>query len=143
VTAARERYEREAARVQIEPRDPYHDLRVIAFCVSLPVEQLRRDGWPKSVLRRAMSNEVPADVLWRNKRTHLGWKFTQAVVAEAAQRAPLMSRTEIEAISPYIEMARFDAELADFRAGQEMTTVRKQAFIAAFQLAHWLANRPG
>jgi asparagine synthase (glutamine-hydrolysing) len=143
VTAARERYEREAARLQIEPRDPYHDLRVISFCVSLPVEQLRRDGWPKSVLRRAMANELPAEVLWRNTRTHLGWKFTQAVVRAASERAPLVSRSEIEAISSYIDMARFDADLADYRAGRDMETKRKQALFLVIHLAHWLATRPG
>jgi asparagine synthase (glutamine-hydrolysing) len=142
VTAARERYEREAARLQIEPRDPFHDLHVISFCVSLPVEQLRRDGWPKSILRRAMAEEVPAEVLLRSKRTHLGWTFTNAVIAAAASRAPRIQRTHIEAISPYVDLARFTSEYADYAGGADMSSERRQALFTVIQLARWLVSRP-
>ena len=37
----------------IEPRDPFLDLRVLSFCVSLPDGQMLADGWPKAILRRA------------------------------------------------------------------------------------------
>ncbi len=44
----RERCDRVAVALAIEPRDPFMDLRVVAFCLQLPGAQLQRDGWPKA-----------------------------------------------------------------------------------------------
>lgn len=76
LTAARERYDRVAAANAIEPRDPFIDVRVIQFCLSLPAEQLQSDGWPKLVLRRAMQGLLPETMVWRVGKEHLGWAFT-------------------------------------------------------------------
>jgi asparagine synthase (glutamine-hydrolysing) len=76
LTAARERYDRVASANAIEPRDPFMDVRLIQFCLSLPVEQLQSDGWRKLVLRRAMHGLLPDTVVWRVGKEHLGWAFT-------------------------------------------------------------------
>jgi asparagine synthase (glutamine-hydrolysing) len=76
LTAARERYDRVASAVAIEPRDPFMDVRLIEFCLSLPAAQLQQNGWPKIILRRAMGNLLPEEVLWRRGKEHLGWDFT-------------------------------------------------------------------
>ncbi len=76
LTAARERYDRVASAMAIEPRDPFMDVRLIEFCLSLPAEQLQASGWPKIILRRAMRNLLPETVLWRRGKEHLGWTFT-------------------------------------------------------------------
>ena len=76
LTAARERYDRIASANAIEPRDPFMDVRLIEFCLSLPVEQLQSDGWRKLVLRRAMHGLLPETVVWRVGKEHLGWAFT-------------------------------------------------------------------
>ena len=52
------------------------DVRLIEFCLSLPAEQLQSEGWPKLVLRRAMSDILPESVLWRRGKEHLGAAFT-------------------------------------------------------------------
>jgi asparagine synthase (glutamine-hydrolysing) len=74
----RERYDRVAAEAGIEPRDPYMDVRVIEFCLSLPVEQLQDDGWPKMIQRRAMAGLLPDSVRWKRGRDHVGWRFAAA-----------------------------------------------------------------
>jgi asparagine synthase (glutamine-hydrolysing) len=71
----RERYDRVAGAMGIEPRDPYLDSRVIAFCLSLPIDQLHADGWPKMIQRRAMAGLVPDSVRWKLGRDHVGWRF--------------------------------------------------------------------
>ncbi len=82
--AARERYERIAAAMAIEPRDPFMDVRLIEFCLALPAEQLQSDGWPKLVLRRAMRGILPDTVRWRVGKEHLGWTFALALFDERA-----------------------------------------------------------
>ena len=75
VVAGRERYDRIASSYGIEPRDPFLDIRVIAFCLSLPPEQLEADGFPKAILRRAMESLVPDAIRWRRGKEHLGGLF--------------------------------------------------------------------
>lgn len=75
VAVGRERYDRVAAPLGIEPRDPFLDRRVLAFCLSLPPDQIERDGWPKIVLRRAMAGLLPDSVRWRVGKEHVGWQF--------------------------------------------------------------------
>ncbi|TNC46862.1 hypothetical protein FHG66_17880 [Rubellimicrobium rubrum] len=79
----RERYDRVAAGHGIEPRDPFMDLRVIEFCLRCPSSQMKTDGWPKVLLRRALRGLLPEEVLWRAGRTHLGWTLTQLLIRSA------------------------------------------------------------
>lgn len=78
--AANERYDRVASALAIERRDPFLDVRLISFCLSLPAPQLQANGWPKIVLRRAMHGKLPKSVLWRRGKEHLGWNFTQSLI---------------------------------------------------------------
>ncbi|MEO4040780.1 asparagine synthase-related protein [Hoeflea sp. CAU 1731] len=82
LTVGRERYDRVASSLGIEPRDPLLDLRLVELCVSLPGDQRERDGWPKYVMRNAMIDHLPSSVVWRRGKEHLGGKFTEALWAE-------------------------------------------------------------
>jgi asparagine synthase (glutamine-hydrolysing) len=75
IIVARERYDRVASVHGIEPRDPFLDIRVLAFCLTLPAEQLHADGWPKLLLRRVMRGALPDSVLWKTGRHHVGWRY--------------------------------------------------------------------
>ena len=77
----RERYDRVAAPLGIEPRDPFLDRRVLAFCLSLPPDQVEWDGWPKAILRRAMAGRLPDGVRWRTGKEHVGWRFDDSMHA--------------------------------------------------------------
>lgn len=85
VTVARERYDRVASKLAIEPRDPFLDRRVIEFCLALPSDQIQRNGWPKYILRQSTSGLLPDAVRWRKGKEHLGWEFTKAVWANAIE----------------------------------------------------------
>ena len=87
---ARERYDRVAAQLQIEPRDPFCDVRLVHFCRSLPLLQRQRNGMTKFILRRAMRGRLPDAVAWRRGKEHLGWAFTGALLGagEGGQREP-------------------------------------------------------
>lgn len=77
LVVGRERYERVAAQLGIEPRDPYCDLRLRKFALSLPAEQLHRNGWPKFILRHSMQGTLPEHIIWKTGRAHLGLDFTR------------------------------------------------------------------
>ena len=77
VIVARERYDRVAAQCGIEPRDPFLDVRLLEFCLTLPPEQIHANGWPKLILRRATESLLPDAVRWKTGRDHVGWRFAQ------------------------------------------------------------------
>ena len=82
LVVARERYDRVAAAFGVEPRDPFMDIRLIQFALSLPAGQLQADGWPKVILRRAMAGKVPEEIAWRRGKPHLGWTFTTELIGQ-------------------------------------------------------------
>lgn len=104
LVVGRERYDRVAGYFGVEPRDPYMDQRVLRFCLSLPVDQLQADGWPKLIQRRSMEGLLPDAVRWRTGKEHLGWTFTQKLIDQwqdwrvplQAAREPLLSRVKTE-----------------------------------------------
>lgn len=77
-TAGTERYGRLAAACGVENRQPLQDLRLVEFCVSLPWNQLVRDGWSKFGLRRVAERVLPRDVAWRTGWDEVMWKFWAA-----------------------------------------------------------------
>lgn len=56
----------------LETRSPFLDHRVVEFCFSLAYNEKMRDGFTKSLLRRAFADMLPADVL--NRRFKLGFQ---------------------------------------------------------------------
>lgn len=57
--------DRAAAHAGIELRFPLWDQRVVEFCTSLPSHEKMRNGFTRSILRRAMSGKLPEPVRWR------------------------------------------------------------------------------
>ena len=78
---ARERYDRVAAHFGVIMRDPFTDLDLVKFCLSLPTSQKTANSIPKILLRRAMSDMLPEPVISRLSKEHLGYKFSRAVIA--------------------------------------------------------------
>jgi asparagine synthase (glutamine-hydrolysing) len=61
-----------AAAAGIEPRYPFWDKRLVEFCLSLPSDEKLRDGWSRSILRRAMEGILPASIQWRRDKLDFG-----------------------------------------------------------------------
>ena len=59
--------------IPIEARTPFLDPDVVDFCFRLPPEYLIHEGWHKWVLRRAVEDILPADVVWRRRK--MGFPF--------------------------------------------------------------------
>lgn len=63
------RYEdRNSMRHSIETRLPFLDYRLVEFAVSIPSSYKIRDGWTKDVLRRAISDKLPQEIVWRKNK---------------------------------------------------------------------------
>lgn len=143
LTAGRERYDRVASAVGVEPRDPFLDRRVVAFCLTLPGSQRLDGGWPKVVLRRAMAGRLPDAVRWRRGKQHLGWKFVLALMHSRAARMKDQPDQIWEVLRPFVNQAALQEDWrAYFDDGRQD---HAEGVYDALNLATWLqraAQRP-
>ena len=142
LAGARERYEREAARLCIEPRDPYLDVRMITFCLSLPVELIIRDGWPKFIMRAAMSGRLPDAVLWRRGRSHLGRSFTKAVMAPYRNTLAQGASEDTVRLAAYVDVDALRQLVPLYLGGGFLSPLQEGQVVHALLLARWLAAEP-
>jgi asparagine synthase (glutamine-hydrolysing) len=133
LTVGRERYDRVASAVAVEPRDPFLDRRVVEFSLSLPGEQKLADGWPKIVLRRAMAGRLPDAVRWRNGKEHLGWAFTSELSAKGKVDVDPPMAADRMLVAPYVTANAEHLSLADEHSDQ------RQKGYDAGHLAAWLS----
>lgn len=69
----------------------------------LPDSQKIRNGWPKSILRRAVAGYLPQQVCWRRGKGHLSSYLT---AAWAKRLDPEISRTlhaARDVLAPYVQ----------------------------------------
>ena len=67
------------AQLGMEQRNPLHDRRLFEFILGLPGDQMRRDGWRKSLLRRALQGTVPDAVRLRRDKAEFGTPIRAAL----------------------------------------------------------------
>ena len=93
-----------AAAFGIEPRYPFLDRRLMELSLALPVDQKRRGGWSRSVMRRAMKGLVPDEVRWRADKANRTPNFTQRLLA-ADRRLVSEVLDQPEVIADYVDIA--------------------------------------
>ena len=136
MTAGRERYGRVASVLGVEPRDPFMDRRVVAFCLTLPASQRCEGGWPKVILRRAMAGRLPDEVRWRRGRQHLGWGFVRSAMTAGANHMRHAPDTLRQSLGPFVKPESLSKALS------EPLDVADPAF-RLFVLSAWLEGASG
>jgi asparagine synthase (glutamine-hydrolysing) len=95
--------------VPIELRCPFLDYRVVEFAFRLPVTYLINEGWQKWILRKAVEDLLPQDVLWRRQK--LGFPFPYPrFYRENYEIIELLLRASE---NPYIDLAKFNFSQAE------------------------------
>ena len=72
---------RDDAEFSLETRHPLHDRRIAEFALSLPADQLLRQGQPKFILRQAMCGLIPETVRQRLTKAEFSHLFIKAFQA--------------------------------------------------------------
>jgi asparagine synthase (glutamine-hydrolysing) len=96
---------RAAGRFGIEARDPWADRKVVEFFLGLPVQFRVREGWTKYLVRETFRQELPAAVLWRRDKEHLGSVCTQRLVAESGELINNLFNADLSHIEQYVDGA--------------------------------------
>jgi asparagine synthase (glutamine-hydrolysing) len=130
ITAGIERYNRVASLHGVEPRPVYADRDLIEFQAWMPLALRIRDGHAKWVLRQAMAADLPAPVVWRTDKSHVGWRFNlvwqqhySRSVARALSGSPF---------SGWVDQARLRKAL------EARPAVADEGLQAALRLALWI-----
>lgn len=137
LAAGYERYARVAASCGVEPRDPFADHRVVTFCLHLPADQKTRDGWPKWLLRHALTGLLPDTLRWRRGKPHLGWDFTRAMHLLTRDRVLASLDDNAGHLAPWVDPARLRASVDRLRQG---SLAEADELYELALLAEWLRS---
>lgn len=99
-----EQGDRGAAACSIEARHPFMDKRLIEFCMALPASQKLKQGWTRSILRRAMQDILPEAVQWRGGKTNMMPNCLYGVLQYNQKLLDEVVMMQTETITPYINL---------------------------------------
>ena len=63
--------------IPIEIRSPLLDHRVVEFAFQLPASYFIRDGWLKWIVRQAMQDHLPDEILWRTRKSGFPFPYRE------------------------------------------------------------------
>jgi asparagine synthase (glutamine-hydrolysing) len=139
ITTGLERYERVAASFGIKPRHPFHDVRLVEFCIGLPWHLKTYHGWTKMILRRALEADLPYRVIWRNDVHSLMWEVNRLVLKERAEYFYQVTCDEQANLKPYVNLRKL------MQAWQEYLTLGEEKHAellwSGIALAFWLRRQ--
>lgn len=120
-----------------EKRYPYLDQTLVEFLMSIPTNQVLQPGRRRSLMRRALSNLVPPEILQRRSKAGTGrcvvvtitkhWNEVQNLVTH-----PISARLNI------LDQAALRAQMANIKHGQ--LPGRVAGLLKALSLEIWLRN---
>ncbi|RQG89229.1 asparagine synthetase B [Natrarchaeobius halalkaliphilus] len=120
----------------IEPRYPFTDRRLLEFSLAIPPTQRLADGMTRSILRRSVSDLLPAKIRDRPWKTMMNEAFYDALATEDARLRTLV--TDPGPLEEYLDVTAMAASLERFEAAPASRDAR--ALWRALSLAAWLEN---
>jgi asparagine synthase (glutamine-hydrolysing) len=96
----------------VEARCPLLDYRVVELGFRLPVTYLIRDGWRKWILRKAMQDVLPDEVIWRKKK--MGFPFPYERFQEESNS--IMELILNRARNPFLDLSQRVTLKSDWKA---------------------------
>lgn len=123
-------------RAGVELRDPFADLDVVAFALSVPAYVLYNRGASKDVLRRVASELLPAESLARELRSDIGPLFHDGLAAAGAEIRRILDRPE----ACWRRFLRGDA-LGDLAEGRIAEPGPSVLLWTSFCIERWMLGR--
>lgn len=125
---------------QLEPRYPYMDRRLVEFCLSLPADQKVRDGWTRSITRRALQGVLPDAVAQRVGKADLAHGFLHSLRAFEMPTLERFVGADLGGISRYVQREWIRRVYDDWLAGRASYNDMVR-FWRVLTLALWLEAR--
>jgi asparagine synthase (glutamine-hydrolysing) len=98
--------------IPFEARCPFLDYRVVEVATRLPTTYLLRHGWHKWILRKAMEELLPQDVVWR--RVKMGFPYPYERFYQSYRE--VIDTILATARNPYVDLSRPERLRENWRA---------------------------
>ncbi len=95
-----------ASAFSIEPRYPFFDKELVEFCFSLPSNQKLRNGWTRSIMRRALKGVLPPEIQWRKNKSNLSRNFTNGLLTFEQKTLDEAIIKNSQIIEKYVDLER-------------------------------------
>ncbi len=105
----------QAVAAGIEVRMPFFDVRLVEYCLALPGNLKRRDGWGRWIMRRAMDGILPPEVQWRHGKANLAPGYIRSLTED-----------EDETLRQYADAFTKGGLLADYLDGAAVGRLARQ-----------------
>jgi asparagine synthase (glutamine-hydrolysing) len=131
-----------SAAFAVVPVYPFLDRRLIEFCTAIPAAQQIRDGWPRSLVRRAMEGVIPEQIRQRVRKQDLSPNFELGM---RHHDRPLIEATLRELppeIGGYLDLAAVRAARKRFftDGGRRAESLDSTVLYHTVALARWLKS---
>lgn len=115
--AALEIRDRIGAAAGVEMRHPFFDVRLVELCLSMPEDQKLRNGWTRSIQRRALAGLVPEQILRRPDKGRINDALFVGMLE--AERAGLerTSRAGWAGAGPFLDVPALRSSWTSGKAG--------------------------
>ena len=100
----------------LEHLHPLLDKRIIEFCLSLPTAQFVRNGWRRSLIRRAMEGVLPPNIQWRTTKFAFSPDYHSRMLSAKPQVLRFLAETEANyRTHPYVDRSKIERQLKKVR----------------------------
>jgi asparagine synthase (glutamine-hydrolysing) len=141
VARAFETLHRAGDQVGVELRFPFYDRRLVTYALAIPDREKLRDGWPRSVLRRAMEGILPPKVQWRRSKIDFGPELVVGLVHHHGDLLHEVLRDHA-AVGEYVDLGMARRHVKALLAAPEAANpLDLFALWRVVFLALWLNNR--
>jgi len=136
------------AECRLDVREPLADVRLLEFCLSVPMDQFLRDGTPRALARRALADRVPPRVLELDKRGLDNADWHERLTAARGEVAEELDR--IASCTPAaraLDLPRLRRLVQDWPTGDwhrpEISSSYRLALLRAISTGHFLRRATG
>jgi asparagine synthase (glutamine-hydrolysing) len=138
--AALEIRDRIGAAAGVELRHPFFDVRLVELCLSLPEDQKLRNGWTRSIQRRALAGIVPEQILRRSDKGRINDALLVGLLEAERANFDRSNRRGWGEAGQFLDLPAMSSSRASVEAGH------RWGLWQALTLASWIEisfPRPG
>ena len=114
-----ETWEASAAASGIELRLPFCDRRLMEFCLALPPEQKRKNGWTRVGMRNAMKGVLPEKIRQRADKGNLAPGFEHGLLVRSPEYLNRMISQDTGGIGRFVNLNSLATSLPTYNTGKD------------------------
>jgi asparagine synthase (glutamine-hydrolysing) len=121
----------------LELRFPFWDRRLAEFCLALPAEQKRKNGWSRWICRPALEGVLPSAIQWRGTKSNMSYALDAGLQKFERERLDTLVLRRPDLVQEYIDVDALRTLYRTYVAG-DTTPEESLALWRVLSLDQWL-----